>query len=228
MTLRPYLASLLLLTAAAANADTLRTQRIDLPAGIQQVVIETAGNLEIRPGRAGRLTIEAEPHVLQKLDNIPRQNTLTLRTKDTIITQHPIRYTLEIPNLRALTARGSGTIQIGPFRGDTLELELAGDGNATVQDITYKRLTLRLSGTGNIDISGRGDTLTATVSGIGIIRADTLIVTHAEATIVGIGDIYLQATRQIKGNIIGSGNIRYTGRPEIPPTIIGANYFEPQ
>ena len=45
----PYLASLLLLlTATIANADA--TRRIDIPTGIQRVVIETAGDLEIRPG----------------------------------------------------------------------------------------------------------------------------------------------------------------------------------
>ena len=210
--------------AAAVNAEAMR--RIDVPIGIQRVVIETSGDLEIRPGATGRLTIEAEPQVLQKLINTPRQDTLYLRSKDTISTQHGIRYVLEIPKLRSITARGSGTIRIGAFRGDALELELVGSGDATVTDITYKRLALRLDGSGNLHISGHGETLAATINGIGNIRAENLTVAHADATIVGIGDIYLQATKQIKGNIIGSGHIRYKGKPETPPTIIGANAFE--
>jgi hypothetical protein len=222
------LASLLLLfMATAVNAEVVHSQRIDVPASVQRVVIETAGNLEIRPGTAGRLTIEAEPHVLQKLDNTSRQDTLYLSSKETFSTRHGIRYVLEIPRLRSLAARGSGNIQVGAFQSDTFNLELAGNGDATVKDIASKHFTLNISGSGNIDISGQGETLTAMVSGIGNIRAENLIIRQAEATIVGIGDIHLQATQRIKGEIIGTGHIRYKGQPETPPIIIGANTFEP-
>ena len=225
MNFHPFLAGMLLLMTTVVNAEAVRSQRMDIPASVQRVVIETSGDLEIRPGAAGRLTVEAEPRVLQKLDNAFQRDTLYLRSKDSFDTQHGIRYVLEIPRLRSLTARGNGTAQIGAFQGDALELELVGNGDATIEGVAFKHLALRISGSGNIDISGRGETLDAAVNGVGNIRAENLVVAHAEATITGVGDIYLQATKQIKGEIVGSGHIRYKGRPETPP--IGTNSIEP-
>jgi hypothetical protein len=231
----PYLAGILLLTATAVSADelfdaslisTIRTEHISVP-GIQRVVIETPGDLEIRPGTAAQLTIEAEPHVLRKLDNTSQQSTLILRSKGSFTTTRNIRYVLEIPKLRSLTARGSGNIQIGGFKGDAFDLELAGNGDATVKDAAYRHLDLRISGSGNIAINGRGETLTAAVSGVGNIRAENLAVTTAEATITGAGDIHLQAAKQLKSSIAGSGSIRYKGHPQIAPAITGAGSIKP-
>jgi hypothetical protein len=217
----PYLASLLIFTATAVNAETVQSQRIDIPAAVQRVVIETPGDLEIRPGTAGRLTIEAEPHVLRKLDNTPQQDTLTLGSKDSFSIQHRIRYTLEIPKLQSLTARGSGAIQIGAFKGDTLELELAGNGDATVRDIAFKHFALRISGSGDIDINGRGETLAAEITGSGNIRAENLAVTRAETKITGAGDITVNTSQHLTAAIAGAGNIRYKGQPQITPSISG-------
>jgi hypothetical protein len=216
----PYLAGTLLLIATVANADALRSQQVNVP-GIQRVVIKTSGVLEIRPSTAERLTVEAEPHVLQKLENTLQQDTLTLSSKGSFST-HSLRYVLEIPKLRALTVCGSGDTQVGSYQGDKFDLELQGSGNATVKDITFEHLTLHISGSGNIGISGHGQSLIAEISGSGNIRAESLTVTRAEASIAGSGDISVQATKQLKAVIEGSGNIRYKGHPEVNQSISGA------
>ncbi|MCL2876231.1 MAG: DUF2807 domain-containing protein [Betaproteobacteria bacterium] len=229
MNLHQTLPSILLLLTASANAGeplTLHTEHIEVP-GIRRVVIETSGDLEIRPGTANRLTIEAEPHVIPQLVNTTQQDTLTLRGKGSIATSHKIRYTLEIPTLQSLIARGSGNIRIGAFQGCTFELEQAGSGEAIVQDIAYGHIALTLSGTGNIDISGRGQTLTAKITGAGNIHAENLAVKQAATRITGAGDISINASQRLNNMTSGVGNVRYKGQPQITPVITGVGTIEP-
>jgi hypothetical protein len=218
------LAGLLFMTLANAAEST--TQQHELP-GVSRVTIETVGDLQLRPGAEARLTIEAEPEVLQKLDISIQKDTLFLRGKGNIKTQHAVRFVAVIPRLQSLASHGSGNATVGAFHGKQLDIELAGSGDIALDGVKAGRLTLHVSGSGNIDAAGSGDALRAEISGSGEIRANGYAVSRAEAKIGGAGEIRLHASESLNAVIDGAGNIRYEGSPAVTQSISGAGSIDP-
>jgi hypothetical protein len=193
---------------------------------VRRVVVETPGDLEILPGGAERLIIDAEPEVIQRLDAVVKQGTLYLRSKESFTAHSTIRYTLEIPTLETLVARGNGNMDIGAFHGSTLDIELGGIGDATLKGISVDQLTLRISGSGRIHADGRGKKLIVEISGVGAAHAEKFVVAQAETKISGSGDINVHADK-LNVVIEGVGAVRYKGHPEINQSVSGAGSVEP-
>ncbi|MDR2690672.1 MAG: DUF2807 domain-containing protein [Azoarcus sp.] len=225
MKIPPILAGLLV-TTLAHGAGTIR-QEHDIPA-IDRVVLETPGDLEIRPGAQARLSIEAEQKVLDALDFSTSGGTLTLRSKGGgFSTQYGINYVVVVPHLHLLSNRGSGGATVGAFHGDTLDVELAGSGNIALDGVEAKRLSLHVSGSGSIAATGNGDALKAEISGSGSIDAEHYAAARAEAKIGGSGEIRVHARERLDADISGAGNIRYLGKPSITHAITGAGSVDP-
>lgn len=206
-------------------ADTLRQQH-EIPA-ITRVVIETPGDVGVRPGAPPSLTIEAEQKVLDALDFVVDGDTLFLRSKRGFSTQHGLGYVIVVPKLQALTSRSSGSSKVGAFSGKRLDIEIAGSGDATLEGVVAQDLRLHVSGSGNIEASGSGKSLQAEISGSGGILAGRYAVTRAEANISGSGEIVVNASKTLSAVISGSGNIRHTGKPVITRSISGAGSVDP-
>lgn len=213
--------------AAMAHAAETVTREQTIPAGVDQVTIETPGDLHIVPGAQARLSVEAEPHVHEKLDNAIGQGTLTLRAKGGFNTQRALRYVLTIPHLRALTVRGSGDANVGAFRGEKLVVEVVGSGDSVLEGIEFKNLTLRISGSGDVSARGHGEELDASIDGSGSVRAQNYAVARARAKVVGSGDIDVNASGRLDATVGGSGDIRYKGSPSVTRNVSGSGSVEP-
>lgn len=95
-----------------------------------------------------------------------------------------------------LTQKGSGSI--------TASHEIV-DANASV--------SLSLSGSGDIAISGKCENLTAQLSGSGDINTQGLVATNGVVNLVGSGDLICNVTGSLSANLVGSGNIKVFGSP---------------
>lgn len=219
------LSGLLAMTLVAQAAGVLR-QRHDIPA-ITQVVIETPGDLEIRPGAQASLTIEAEQKTLDALDFVIDGETLFLRNKGGFSTQQGLRYLIVVPKLQSFSSRSSGNSTVGAFHGERLDVEIGGSGDVTLTGIKARRLNLRVSGSGNIEAGGGGDALRAEISGSGGIRAEGYAVARAETRIDGSGEILVRASKELEAVIRGAGSIRYAGKPAVTQVISGAGSVDP-
>ncbi|MDR1463201.1 MAG: DUF2807 domain-containing protein [Azoarcus sp.] len=218
------LAGLLFMTLS--EAAELAIRRHELP-GVSRVVIETVGDLQVRPGAEARLTIEAEAEVLQELDISIQEDTVFLCSKGNIKTRHAVKFVTVLPRLQSLSSRGSGDATVGAFDGKQLDIELGSSGNIALDGVKAEQLTLHVAGSGHIDATGRGDTLRAEISGSGEIRAEGYVVIRAEAKIGGAGEIRLHASESLDAVIDGAGNIRYTGSPAVTQSISGAGSIGP-
>jgi hypothetical protein len=219
------LTTLLLMVPMAHCTEPIRQRHA--VSGIERVVIETPGSLQIRPGPEAQLTIEAEPEVLRQLDNVSEKGVLYLRSKGSFSTQRGLRYELVIPRLRALSVQGSGDVTVGDFRGEALDVDLGGSGEVALEGVKIERLGLQLSGSGNIEASGRGNALQVEIAGSGGIGAEGYAVARAVAKITGSGNISVHADKQLTAIIDGSGNIQYKGHPVVTQSVSGSGSVDP-
>src|SRR3989339_814583 len=90
---------------------------------------------------------------------------------------------------------------------------------ATMKEIKY----LNLAGSGNINLSGAANKITAGLDGSGNIELMDLLTDSAYVVINGSGNIRINASKYLKAIINGSGNIYYKGNPDIKETQINGS-----
>lgn len=93
------------------------------------------------------------------------------------------------------------------------DIQLRGNANVLLRDIHQHSLTLQLAGSGDIEINGQLDRLTADVNGSGTIRSNKLIAQSVNCSVTGSGTISAQCLQSVRARVTGSGNIIVHGAP---------------
>ena len=88
-----------------------------------------------------------------------------------------------------------------------------GSGDLTIRQYDQKKLDLDVSGSGNISVQGRVDTLKANLSGSGDIDLKDLVDQVAEVLLEGSGDIDLAPLKKVEITSQGSGDINLHSHP---------------
>ena len=145
----------------------------------------------------------------------------------------------------SISVDGSGDIKLYGLRGEDIELRVKGSGDIKAVDVDANRLYAMVAGSGDLYIqtlqassaevvvTGSGDvevtrggyvqTLEANVIGSGDIDLRPVGVEVAEVNIIGSGTIELgEVTSTIQGAILGSGDVRFDGDPEVDTVELGS------
>jgi hypothetical protein len=205
---------LVILAAALAGCGLLGTEVVT---GSGSVATETrtvddftavelaaSGDVTIAFGQAAGLTIEADDNLLPYLTSEVRGDRLVLGTRSNVdlVTENPIRYSITVQELTAVTLPGSGTIQVDPLQASAVEFSLPGSGTIMAAG-TADEVEVTLQGSGNVDL---GDLR----AGTGRVRLD------------GSGNITVWVTGRLEASLPGSGNIFYFGQPTLAEDINGS------
>jgi hypothetical protein len=215
-------AGILALGLALANSAAIAEVMTRPAEGVTRVVFSTPGDLSIRVGAQEKLTVDAEPKVLAKLDISVKGDTLTLSSKGSFKTDKSLKYTLTIKSFRKLRSDASGNSTIEGFGGNDIDVESAGSGDISLKNVTPGRLQIAIPGSGNVDASGSGKSLVARIDGAGNIDTVKFLAQVAEAHIDGSGNIRVYADESLKAAISGAGNIEYKGKAKVTQSITGA------
>jgi len=93
----------------------------------------------------------------------------------------------------------------------TFQLDSSAD--LSIRDYDQPALNLTISGFGEVDATGRTDTLTLDLSGSGGADLDSLTTKDATIDVNGFGDVRVAPTGKAEINISGSGDVTLTERP---------------
>ncbi len=152
---------------------------------------------------------------------------------------------MQLPKLE-VSIEGSGNVKLFSLKAGAVDLRISGSGDIQLAEVDTPSLEMLISGSGDIAV---GKTLAksaeATITGSGDISVDqgeapamsteiriigggtvdlSGLDTHtAEVSIIGSGDATVGTVDSwLKVQIVGSGDIYYSGDPKIDSTILGA------
>lgn len=206
-----------LLLAACGTADET-TADVETIRGSGKVVVENRevhdfhavalggiGDLVLTQGDDERLTIEAEDNLMPYIKSEVSGGKLEIgldggEGRNYVPTQ-PIKFTLTVKNLDALTLGGKGSIRADNLTGETLTCVLAGVGSA--------------------ELSGQVTRQDITVSGKGDYKAAGLESREAKILIAGAGNATLWVRDSLQVQSVGSGTVQYYGSPTVERQELG-------
>lgn len=104
-------------------------------------------------------------------------------------------------------------LRINVVTPDTREFHLSDMQKLTLRNYDQDSLTLRISGSADVDGQGKAKRLETRISGSGRLRLTQLPVDSAEVSISGSGDADLDARVSSDVRVSGSGRVRFACRP---------------
>ncbi len=174
------------------------------------VELQGSADVKVVPGRAQSVVVEADDNIVPLIETTVRSGTLVISNKPNtnIMSPNHIRVTVTMNN---------------PSR-----VVLGGSGDMNVSGVSGPDLTVELSGSGGVTVTGTADQVTIALPGSGNINCEALRAKSATVTIMGSGTVTVYASVSLDGTIMGSGTIHYAGNPpQVTKHISGSGTIAP-
>ena len=161
-------------------------------------------NVVIHVGEKRSVVVRADDNLLGRVTTKVASGKLVIgNTPGSLTTKSPMSVVVDVPTLSAVT--------------------LAGGGNIVVVGSKAERLTVMLSGGGNVTGRGIARLLDVTLSGAGTASFTQLPANSVHAVLSGSGTIYVTATGRLDAAVPGSGTIIYSGNPrDVTKSVTGS------
>ena len=168
------------------------TQTRALPA-FGRVDFAGPSTLRVRVGRAQSVAVRADENLLSSITTRVESGVLVVGATGSFSAEAPMSVDVGVPSLEAVTLSGIGRVDVRGVRAERLSVRLSGSGVVRVSG-TVRRLDVTLEGSGDAQLSG-------------------LAAQHVSATVAGAGLIAVDAERTLDASIEGVGDIVYSGSP---------------
>jgi hypothetical protein len=158
-------------------------------------VLEVNGSMqvEVRVGGAPSLLVEADGNLLPYIRTEAHGNTLKIANDRHLRSKNPVRIVYTTPRLTEVRAAGSGQLVVRDLNGAPLEV--------------------RKSGSGQVRLAGKVDSLHARASGSGVLDAGELRSASADLGLSGSGRMKIGEIRgdYVRASVDGSGQLQAGG-----------------
>lgn len=114
-------------------------------------------------------------------------------------------------NLEIRVSGSSDLVFAHPARLRSGDFAVSGSGDISFTDLICGNLDCLVSGSGDIDLKGKGEQADFTVSGSGDIEAFGFAPKQLDCSVSGSGDAEVYATDHMNLSVSGSGEIKYKG-----------------
>jgi Putative auto-transporter adhesin, head GIN domain len=186
--------------------------------GFNSIANAGSFSVHIKITGAESLKITADASIIDEIETVVNGGNLEVRFKHPHEQHHyPGRVDVYITakSLNALTCSGSGSLELdGALKGNAADVTLSGSGSIST-GIASGSVEATISGSGKINLTGSTGKTTVTISGSGELKAGDLKTDVAEINTTGSGSVHLNVSKSISAQIVGSGNIYYTGTATI-------------
>jgi hypothetical protein len=147
--------------------------------------------------------VEAQESVLPKIKTEVVNNRLIIgpERNATIQTTQPINYTLTVKDLKALKVSGSGDVQ--------------------AQGISTDELTVTMSGTAYVKLSGEADSQEIDISGTGDYQAEDLESKEVKVDVGGTGSATVNVSDELDAKVSSAGSVEYVGDSTVQQDVSG-------
>ena len=196
------------------GAVVKETRNISGFTGVESAI---SADIVIKQGSSFKVTIEGQKNILDLLKTELKGNSLKISFEKgySINYKDNLKIYVEAPSFERLGMSGSGNVDVdGTLSGTKLDINISGSGDFDLDNIKYAELNLGISGSGNVTIGGSSDQVMMQISGSGDVKAGDLKAQSVRCQVSGSGNITCNAQKSLDAIVSGSGDIRYSGKPE--------------
>jgi hypothetical protein len=148
------------------------------------------------------LSVTADNNLLHLFSSTVKDGTLRLSVaKGNSFRGKRPTYKITVNDLRALNIQGGAVIEASKLDGDSLSISVEGAAGG--------------------NFSGRVDDLTIEIKGAGMLSAGGLKARRAKVTVQGAGQVTVNASDKLDGEVSGAGIIWYIGSPKLNSNVNG-------
>jgi hypothetical protein len=171
--------------------------------------LEASGSIDVfvRAGDAPSARVIGDDNLLPMIETRNVGETMRVRTTGSYMTTNGPEVHLTTTALKRIGISGSGKVDARDIASESLDLELSGSGELTIEGHASK-VTIAMSGSGHLDATAlQAEDVTITVSGSGSAK--------------------LTATTTLQASVSGSGTVRYRGNPNVEESVSGSGSVRP-
>jgi Putative auto-transporter adhesin, head GIN domain len=185
--------------------------------GFAAIALRGGIDLVVRQGQSEGVTVRGEdnivPLVQTTLEGSGADKTLRIQFKpgESIRTHKKVEVTVDLIQLRALSAAGSGDIRVQPLKTPALALSISGSSDARFEQLEVGAFTIGIAGSGDVAARGKAGKVEVSIAGSGDVRVRELAAEDVSISIAGSGDASVNATKTLAVSIAGSGDVEYSG-----------------
>lgn len=179
--------------------------------------IESAGSYDVtvRTGAAPSVRAEGPQKVLDRLEVKVVGDQLVIRPKGGRTINwgrtRPIKVAVTVPELHGAAIAGSGTMSVDKVVADLFRGEISGSGDLSLPQVRARAVEFDIAGSGSARVAGQADAAKYSIAGAGDVDASKLRSRDVRLTIAGSGAVDAFATSTVRGEIMGSGDVRISG-----------------
>ncbi|WP_322863131.1 head GIN domain-containing protein [Aeromonas allosaccharophila] len=192
---------------------------------VTRVLAGVPATLYLVAGEQRGILIKGQANLLPYLELTERGSKLEIEVKDgyRLRPTEPLEITITLPELSEMALAGTGNGDLRGFKGEALELSVAGTGGIVASQLEVQRLKGNIAGAGSLDLgSGSAASIELNIAGAGDVLGSEMRGNEVEVNIAGSGDVEVRAQQMLKIGIAGTGNITYWGDPKVVQKIVGS------
>jgi preprotein translocase subunit SecF len=164
-------------------------------------------------GKEGEIKITADEAILEKLITKCNNNKLEIKMENGSNYSAKILITIPIEEISKLYFSGSGSVKSDSnITAKSFDLDFSGSGNVNLP-LTTKKLKVNKTGSGDLVLSGTTTNLEIDCTGSGSANTKELKAQNTEVNQSGSGDVSVFASDRLDAKLVGSGTIKYYGKP---------------
>jgi hypothetical protein len=179
-------------------------------------------NVYIEQDSIYQVVVQAESNLIPYVQTNVNGNTLIITTNENMQEHYPINVYVKTPTLNYIELSGSGIVQSDTISTNNLSVKLSGSGNMNGA-VRAPLSNIILTGSGNINYYQDSENLSSTISGSGAIN---LIGTATTAShlISGSGNLnaFSLLSDNVQATISGSGNMYVNAEKQLNVSISGS------
>lgn len=180
------------------GSGNIISKTIDL-SSFEAVKLTGTANVKLRTGSTIQAVVEDYENLIQYWDVEIIGNTLTISNTSGVVIQNSDAkiFITAPPDLIAIETTGTGDVVIESDLVHLREISQTGSGNISASaDFEVGQLEVNINGSGDLNFEN--------------VKSDSLY-----CVVVGSGDISIQVADYLEAKLLGSGNVFYSGNPEL-------------
>ncbi len=195
--------------------------------GYEGLRVTICGQVNFTIAPEFKVEVKAQENILDELETSIERDALVLRWSKPWRIHDCDEVTVNIsgPDLKFIQSSGSADIDVfGKIAHNDLELSISGSGSIDIDEaIIRDDLSAHVSGSGDMYIhKGSAKFSELKLSGSGEIDLSNLITDANTSHVSGSGKIVINVIKSLEAFISGSGDIYYYGNPHIDSKISGS------